>query len=161
MREYILCGANMTVLGTTTLAAFRPPAAGRSISVSEIRVSQSGTSTSQQLAIAIQMRASAYPTMLSQTPEACHRLDTASVLVGGSLAAAGQCGINASAEGAGSVTTIVQEGFNNLTGWLWLPTDPGKCIVVESGSALAFAVKLQTVPTTLTGWNVTVRYSEL
>lgn len=161
MSEYILSGANMTILGTTTLLAFRPPASGRSIMVSEIRVSQSGSSTSQQLSVALQLQASAYPTMVSQTPLPCYRLDAPSVLTGGTLASAGQAGKNASAENAGAVTKLVEEGFNNLSGWLWLPTDDAKCIVIDSGSSLAFGVRLTTAPSVLTGWHATMRFREL
>ena len=79
-------------------------------------------------------------------------------ITGGTSGAAGTAGTDASAEGAGAVTTIVPDGFNNLNGWLWVPTPEERIIV---GPDQAVVLKIVGTPTVLTNWSAGLTYSEL
>ena len=56
------------------------------------------------------------------------------------------------------MTAISSEGFNNLNGWLWVPTPEERLWV---GPDQAVIIKIRGTPTTLTGWNATLTYLEV
>src|ERR1043166_3942519 len=118
------CGVSMenaTITGASTLVFINP---GTTMSLEILRAwaSQSGTTTSAQVRIALARQVTAFPTLTSATPRALKDRDPASAITGGTAGAAGTCGVNASAEGAGAKTILVPDAFNNLNGWLWVPT---------------------------------------
>lgn len=161
MREYTLSGKNMTIVGSNTLA-FLNPAAGRAIEITQVDVSQFGTAVAQQIGIEVGTKVSAFPTLVSTTPAKTKGSDAVSSIVGGTAGAAGTGGVNASAEGAGAITTTWPDAFNNLTPWLWTPMSTlGQTVVIAGQDAVGFYVKLQMTPTTLTGWNVVIGYREI
>jgi hypothetical protein len=161
-QAYTVSGANLTVVADATLLVVRAATAissrGSRLEVLRISVNQQGTSTSQQLGIICAQKASAFGTYVSVTPAPLAVGTVASAIAGSTSNAAASCGVNASVEGAGTVTTMWSDGFNNLNGYLWIPT-PEERVTVEPD--LTFIVKLRGTPTTLTGWNMTLTFREL
>jgi hypothetical protein len=147
---YVVSMDNQTVVADATLIIVRTAAAAATrasrIRVHRVAVSQQGTSVSQQLGVILGVKASAFGTYTSTTPTPLNY---------GSAATAGT---DASAEGAGAVTTIIPEGFNNLSGYLYIPTPEERLTI---GVDTAFVVKLRGTPTTLTGWNASLVYEEV
>ena len=161
-QTYAVTMSNQTVVADATLVIVRAATAyasrGSILEVLRIMVSQQGTSTSQQLGIICGQKASAFGTYTSTTPAPLAIGTVASAIAGGTAGAAATSGTDASAEGAGTVTETWTEGFNNLNGYLWVPTPEERVII---GPDLAFIVKLRGTPTTLTGWNATLVFQEL
>lgn len=159
---YTVAMDNQTVVADATLIIVRAATAvtsrGSILEVLRVTVSQQGTSTSQQLGVILGQKASAFGTYTSATPAPQVIGGPASGIAGGTTGAAATAGTDASAEGAGTVTTTHPEGFNNLSGFLWVPTPEERIIVPPD---IAFIVKLRGTPTTLTGWNATLTFREL
>lgn len=156
---YTITMANATVVADATLIIVRAAAAITSraslLEILRITVTQQGTATSQQLGVILGQKASAFGTYVSTTPAPLVLGGVAASITGGTAGAASTAGTNASAEGAGAVTTTHTEGFNNLSGFLWVPTPEERIIIPPDA---AFIVKLRGTPTTLTGWNATLTY---
>jgi hypothetical protein len=159
-REYTIQAGNLTVLGNNTMAFINPASPGFTLEILRVIVSQSGTAVSQQQRIQFHTQASTFPTLVSATPSKTKIGDPVSQITGATTGAAGTCGVNASAEGAGAQTSVYQDNFNNLNGFLWVATPP-ETFMVNATTAAGFGVKLLSTPTTLTGWSVTVVYREL
>lgn len=161
-QAYNIVMENQTVVADATLIILRAATAWSSraslLEVLRITVSQQGTSISQELGIILAQKASAFGTYTSTTPSPLAIGTVASAIAGSTSGAASSAGTDASAEGAGAVTTIHAEGFNNLSGFLWVPTPEERILI---GPDLAFIVKLRGTPTTLTGWNAILTFQEL
>jgi hypothetical protein len=159
---YVIPMDNQTVVADGTLIIVRTAAAlatrASVIELLRVTVSQQGTSTSQQLGVICGIKASAFGTYTSTAPVVLATGTVASGIAGGTAGAAATSGTDASAEGAGAVTTIWSEGFNNLNGYLWVPT-PEERVIINPDTA--FIVKLRGTPTTLTGWNAGLWFREL
>ena len=160
--KYTISMENQTIVADATLIILRAAAAISSraslLEIERITVSQQGTATPQQLGVILAQKASAFGTYTSTTPSPHIVGGPASGITGSTSGAAAGAGTDASAEGAGTVTNLHTEGFNNLSGFLWVPTPEERIIV---GIDLAFIVKLRGTPTTLTGWNATLMFSEI
>jgi hypothetical protein len=160
---YVVSGDAITVAAAPTLVLINPPAGGatgRGIEILRAYASQRANATSAQQGIALGSKVTAFPTLTSATPAKVAPHDDISVIVGGTAGAAGTCGINASAEGAGAYTAVVSDNFNVLNGYLWVPT-PAETFVYMPGSTSAFALKFTSTPGTLTSWSFGVVYREL
>ena len=161
-QTYTVTMENQTVVADETFIIVRAATAwssrGSLLEVLRITVDQQGTSTSQQLGIILGQKASAFGTYTSTTPAPSSIGSVASAIAGSTSGAAASAGTDASAEGAGTVTTMGSYGFNNLNGFLWVPTPEERIWI---GPDLAFIVKLRGTPTTLTGWNAVLTFSEL
>lgn len=159
---YIVTMANQTIIADSEMITIRAATAWSSraslLEILRITVSQSGTSTSQQLAVRCGLKASAFGTFTSTTPAPTVIGSVASAIAGSTSNAASSSGTDASANGAGTLTVLWQEGFNNLNGYLWVPTPEERVLV---GPDLTFLVQLQGTPTTLTGWDATLVFREL
>ena len=153
---------NQTVVADETLVCLRAATAWSSraslLEVLRVEVGQSGTSTSQELGIILGQKVSAFGTFTSTTPAPKNIGGVASGITGSTSVAAASCGTDASAEGAGAVTTSIVSGFNNLNGYLWVPTPEERIWI---GPDLAWVVKLRGTPTTLTGWHCYVTFREV
>lgn len=158
---YTIVMDQQTVVADETLICLRAATAwasrGSLLTILECRVSQSGTSTSQELGIKLAQKASAFGTFTSTTPSPLAVGGVASAIAGSTSVAAASAGTDASAEGAGTVTDILVDAFNNLNGWLYVPVPEARITV---GPDLTFIVKLIGTPTTLTGWNATLTFLE-
>lgn len=161
-QTYVVTMDNQTVVADETLIILRAATAyasrGSVLEVVRISVTQHGTSTSQQLGVICGSKVSAFGTYTSTTPQPQRLGSVASAIAGSTSNAAASSGTDASAEGGGAVTTMWTDGFNNLNGYLWVPTPEERVIV---GIDLTFVVKLRGTPTTLTGWNASLTFIEL
>jgi hypothetical protein len=160
-REYIISGSNITVANQAVSLVVVMPPAGSVIEILRCWISQHANATSAQQRVLLGMKASAFQTVVSATPGLLKSGDPVSGIVGvaGSIAA-GKCGINASAEGAGTLTAIINDAFNVLNGYLWIPT-PRETFIISGGSNLAFTMQFSAAPATLTGWNFGVTFAEI
>ena len=160
--RYTVAMVDQTIVADATLVIIRTAAAlttrASIISVLRAAVSQRGTATSQQLGVLIGTKAAAFGTYSSTTPNPHVLGGAASGIAGGTAGAAATSGTDASAEGAGAVTTLLEDGFNNLNGWLWVPT-PEERILVPTDTAVI--VKIVGTPTTLTGWDAYLTFEEI
>lgn len=159
-REYVVKGSNITVVNAICTLIIINPVAGTVIEIIRAWVSQHANATSAQQRIHLGTKATAFGTYTAATPEKIKTGDPASGITGGTAGAAGTAGINASAEGGGTLTEKIPDAFNVLNGWLWIPT-PNETIMVRAADSLAFVMHFPAAPTTLTGWNFGVVYREL
>jgi hypothetical protein len=159
---YTVAMANQTIAADATLVIIRTAAAvgtrASNIKIHRAWVSQIGTETSDQLGIILGQKASAFGTYTSTTPSPHFLAGGASGIAGGTSGAAATAGTDASAEGAGTVTALITEGFNNLNGWLWVPT-PEERVLVPTDTAII--LKIIGTPGTLTGWCAGITYEEM
>lgn len=161
MREFTVSAGGITVAGATTLV-FINPAAAPNVNIEILRnwIGQSANATSAQQRAQLETQVTAFPTLTSATPAKLKRADAVSVITGGTAGAAGTAGTNASAEGAGSKTAILDDTFNVLNGWLHVPT-PAETIVMPAGSASGYGLFLPVAPGTLTNWAFGVAFREV
>ena len=159
---YSVTMQNQTIVADATLVIIHTDSTvgtgGSNIMLLRAWVGQIETETSQQLGIMIAQKASAFGTYTSTTPVGHFIGGRASGIIGGTAGAEGTAGTDASAEGAGTVTPIIYDGFNNLNGWLWVPT-PEERIIVPTDTAII--LKIVGTPTTLTGWSAGITYTEI
>ena len=165
---YTITTGAVTISAATTLICIRPNTT-TPIKVVRCTLSQRGTATSEQARVQLGRKASAYATGLTsinigggtQPLLAKHsENDPASSITGGTSAAAGTAGTASTSEGAGAFTPVVDEAFNNLTGFVWVP-QPGEEIVFAPGSLEAFVMRVPTAPTGTTNWHASVTFEEI
>lgn len=159
---YSVVMKDQTIIASSDMVIIRT-AAAIGTRASNIRIlrawcSQNTTETSQQLGIQLCIQASAFGTYTSTTPTPHVLGGNASGISGGTAGAAATAGTDASANAAGTKTTILADGFNNLNGWLWVPT-PEERIVVPVDTAIVLA--MIGTATTLDNWNAGITYEEL
>ena len=160
-REYTVGALNVTVTGAVDLAqVFVNPGATCSLEFLRAWASQAANATSAQQSVALRTQVTAFPTLTSATPRKLKLLDPVSAITGATSGAAGTSGVNASVAGAGAKAEVVDDNFNVLNGWLWVPT-PRETIVMNASASSGFGVYFPVQPTTLTSWSYGVTYSEL
>lgn len=158
---YSVTMQNQTIVADATLVIIHTDSTlatgGSNIEILRAWVGQIETETSQQLGVMLALKASAFGTYTSTTPQGHFVGGRVSGIVGGTAGAEGTAGTDASAEGAGTVTPIIYDGFNNLNGWLYVPV-PEERIWVPADTAII--LKIVGTPTTLTGWSAGITYIE-
>jgi hypothetical protein len=159
-REYVVGGGGFTLANQAVTLAFINPAATVGFEVLRCAAGQTGTATSAQQRVQKNTQVTAFPTLVTATPSKTKFGDPASGITGNTTGAAGTAGINASAEGAGAKTIIDHDTFNNLNGYLWVPT-PREIVVMGAGIASGFGLHLPVAPGSLTNWQVAVTFGEL
>lgn len=168
MREFLLTSnsatttTGLTVAGATTLN-FINPSASPNVNIGYIRhwVGQSANVVSANQRIQLATQVTAFPTLTGATPRKTKLADpNVSVIVSGTAGAAGTCGINASAEGAGTKTSMWDDTFNVVNGFLRVNT-PTEMEVVPAGFASGVNLWFPTAPGTTSGWNWGECYAEL
>lgn len=152
--NYSLTGAGLTLANAVVTLTFVNPIAAPNVDLSFRRfwIGQSNTTTyvgNQRVQLNTQV--TAFPTLVSATPAKLYNADAASVITGATTGAAGTCGVNASAEGAGAKTVIWADTFSPANGWLMVLT-PDEYIEMSSGSANGLGMHLPVAATTLTNW---------
>jgi hypothetical protein len=164
MRRYTILGENMTVGTGLVLAAFQTAAtvsaAGR-IDIRRVEITQSGSTTSAQIRAAFSTRDTAgtlttstvTPAPFSPVTGPASGLSGNTSVIGGTA----RVGINSSADSGGAYTNHFVTNFNNLCGYLWVPT-PEEIIVVPPSTV--WCVRLLATPATTTGWTILVVYDE-
>jgi hypothetical protein len=150
-REYVVSAAGFTVVNAVCSIICAMPSATIGFEVIRAWVGQSANATSAQQRIQMVTKVTAFQTVTTMTPSKLKITDPTSGIVGATTIAAGKCGYNASAEGAGAVTVLWEDCFNVLNGWLWVPT-PNETIIMPAASASAFALYFPVAPVTLTNW---------
>lgn len=170
MREFAISSQSattttgLTVAGATTLI-FVNPAAAPNVNIEFLRftVGQAANATSAQQRVQGVTQVTAFPTLTNVTPAKLKKADpNASVITGATNGAAGTCGINASAEGAGAKTPTqdLDETFNVLNGYLRAP-GAAETLIMPAGFASGFGLWFPTAPGTLTGWNFGLTFREV
>src|SRR5678809_1314550 len=117
MSVYSVTMQNQTIVADATLVIIHTDSTlssgGSNIIIHRAWVGQQASETSDQLGIILGLKASAFGTYTSTTPQAQFIGGRASGIAGGTAGAEGTAGTDASAEGAGTVTPIIYDGFNN------------------------------------------------
>jgi type II secretory pathway component GspD/PulD (secretin) len=153
---------NQTIIANSDMVFIRTAAAlaSRASNIMILRAwcGQTATETSEQLGIQLAVQASAFGTYTSTTPAVHMPGANASGIAGGTAGAAATAGTDASTNAAGTKTPIIVDGFNNLNGWLWVPT-PEERIVLPVDTAIVLA--MIGTATTLTNWSAGISYQEL
>ena len=160
-KEYSVGGDGLTITGASTLVFLNPTSApDPNYYILRLWTSQSGTSTSAMQRVQIETQVALFPNLTSAMPRQLKTGDSvASLLVGGTAGAAGTVGINASAELNGTKTVRYGDNFNNLNGYLWVPT-PREQISMASGFLSGLGLFLPAAPGTLTNWATGMNYAE-
>ena len=161
-RVFSVTMRDQTVVADATLVILRAAAslgtAGSKLRLLRAWAGQHGTATPQNLGIQIARKESAFGTYTSATPASHEPGGPASSISGGTSGAAATAGTDASAEGAGTVTPVIHEGFNNLNGYVWIPTLEEQIIINPD---IAVILKLVGTPATLTNWEAGMTFEEL
>jgi hypothetical protein len=151
---YSVTAGGITLANTLTTMIFVNPAAGPNLDLGFRRfwVGQSNNMASAQQRVQLNTQVTAFPaTLVSATPTKLNNADSASIITGGTVGAAGTAGINSSAEGAGAKTAIWADTFNVVNGWLLVLT-PDEIISMSAGSASGLGLNFPVAATTLTNW---------
>jgi hypothetical protein len=150
---YSLSAGGITLANqAVTLTFVNPPAAPNlDLKFRRFWINQSNNMTSVNLRWQINTQVTAFPTLVSQAPNKLAVADSASLITGATTGAAGTCGINASAEGAGTKTVIYADSFNTTNGALLVLT-PEELIEQCSGATSGLGMHLPVAPGTLTNW---------
>ncbi len=158
-REYIVKFTDQTVAGAITVLFANPPA-GRAIELVKVQLNQRGSTTSEMIGVSLGFKGTAFPTLVSATPEKTKSGDPSSYITGNTTGAAGTSGVIASTEGAGTFTEKIPDSFLNVQGYLWTPVARER-LIVAGADALALAVKLRNTPTGTTLWSGSLTFAEL
>ena len=159
---YSVTMQNQTIIASSDMVIIRT-AAAIGTRASNIRIlrawcSQNATETSEQLGILLGLQATAFGTYTATTPTPHVLGGAASGITGGTAGAAATAGTDASANAAGTKTPLIYDGFNNLNGWLWVPT-PLEYIYVTAGLTVTLA--MIGTATTLTNWCAGLTFEEM
>jgi hypothetical protein len=153
---------NQTIIASGELVTIRTASAigTRASNIRLLRAwcGQIDTETSQQLGIMLAIQATAFGTFTATTPVPHVLGGAASGIAGGTAQAAATAGTDSSANAAGAKTPIITDGFNNLTGWLWVPT-PEERIIVPVDTCIVLA--MIGTATALNNWSAGITFEEL
>lgn len=162
MREFSISAGGVTTVSATTLIFIMPAAAPNpNLEFLRFWVGQSANATSAQQRIELATKGSVFPTITSATPVKLKPADpNASGITGATTGGQGNCGTNASAEGAGTQTVVWDDAFNVLNGWLHVPT-PAETRVMPAGFASGLELYFPVAPGTSTNWAFGLVYREI
>ena len=119
---------------------------------------QDANETSEQLGVQICQQVTAFGTFTATTPSPHFIGGNASGITGGTAQAAANSGTDSSANAAGTKTPIIVDSFNNLNGWLWVPT-PSEYIYVTAGLTVTLA--MIGTATNLNNWSAGMTFEEM
>ena len=150
--------------GTLSLIVISTAAAGAAaekVRPLRLEISQKGTTTLQMIDGEMATRDTAVTvTATATTPKNIQPIGGAVSGLTGNTAPVGgtaRSGTNCSVDSGGTFVDVWPFAFANLNGYLWVPT-PEEMIVVPASTI--FVVRFLTVPTTLTGWNISMILAE-
>ena len=155
-------GRGTTLLGSTPGAntlLFINPKSDCGIEILRVWATQEDVNTSDQQPFQLVTQVTAFPTLTTFTPIRMDIGGPISQIIGGTAGAAGTCGINASAEGAGAKTILFQGAFNILSGFLWVPAR--ERIILPRNAASGFGLYFPAAPATVANWSAGLVYEEL
>lgn len=159
-REYIVSAGGLTLANAQVTLVFINPSATQGIEILRAWCGQTGTATSAQQRVQYNTQPTAFPTLTSATPTKTKLNDPTSGITGGTAGAAGTTGVNASAEGAGAKANIVSDTFNNLNGYLWVPT-PRETVQLSAALAQGYGFGLPVAAGSLSNWQAGITYGEM
>lgn len=160
MREFSVSANNVTISSNTLAYVHAAAAVSCNLEILRAWAAQSGSTTSGQCMIQHVTQVTAFPTLAAATPAPLKQQDQISRIVSSTNGAAGTAGTNATAEGAGAKTIIWTDAFNNLNGYLWVPT-PRETQVNPAGSASGYGIYLPTAPASLVNWAAGLIFAEV
>lgn len=126
MRSYTINMNAVAVTGAITLLQYKA-GSSNTAKILRVQVTQSNQTSSAQQTVAI-LRKSGAATVTSYTPRLIDPGDSAA---GGAGSTTGT-GTNASGEGTNG-DILLEQDFNVLNGWLYLPTPEERIIIAPSG----------------------------
>ncbi len=158
-RAYSVVMENQTIIADGTAVSVHVSTEG---SVEFLRgwAGQDANATSAQEVLMIGSQASAFGTLTGAVPAPLDQGGPISQIVSGTAQAAGTSGTDASAEAAGAFVVLLQDAFNVLNGFLWVPT-PKEVVIFPANSALATVLKFLGTPANLNNWHAGLNYGEL
>ncbi len=159
-RTYHVTAGGITLANQAVTLVFINPDSDATIDILRCWVGQSANATSAQQRVQLVTQVTAFPTVTSTEPTKADLKEQISTIIGGTVGAAGTCGTNASAEGAGAKTVLIEDAFNVLNGWLWVAT-PEERLVLNASAASGFGLHLPVAAGTLTNWSFGVTFREL
>lgn len=153
--------ASTLTSGTGTILFLNPPAS-RSLRLMRVVMGQVGTETADALVAQLFRQVTSFPTLVTTNAQLAKRdpNDSNSALTLTTTGAAGTAGVNASAEGAGAKTPVLDlPGFLNTAGLdFWFP--PESRIVLPAGDTSGLGLRFPTAPASLTGWSASFTWEE-
>jgi tripartite-type tricarboxylate transporter receptor subunit TctC len=159
---YTVTMSSQTIIADSEMITIRAATAYSSrasvLQILRMSCGQTSSTTSAQLSVRWGLKASAFGTFTSTTPAPTAIGTVASAITGSTSNAASSAGTDSSANGAGTLTVLGQEAFNNLNGWLWVPTPEERIWI---GPDLTFVLQLQGTPSALSGWNASLTFQEM
>lgn len=167
MREFAVSTSAITVAGTTSLVGISA-ATAPNVNIEFLRywVGQNANATSAQQRIEIVTQAGSLPNFTGATPSKLKPADpNASVITSNAMntawasGAQSGAGVNASAENGGTKTSVWDDAFNVLNGWLHVPTPPETRVLPASFTACQ-SLYFVSQPATLTGWAFGIVFRE-
>ncbi len=159
-REYVISAAGITLANQPVSLIFINPGTTVALEILRMWIGQSANATSAQQRVQVARQPTSFPTLTSFTPAKLKQNDPVSQITGATNGAAGTCGINASAEGAGSKSVVFEDAFNVLNGWLWVPT-PNETIIMAPAATSGLSLFLPVAAATLTNWAFGMVFREL
>lgn len=157
-RLYALQFENQTLNTGSILAAIQTAAAnaaGARHTLKRLEISQSGSTTLQQIRGEIATRDTAGTlTVASKAPSPYRLANGPASGISGNTAPAGgtaRSGIISSADSGGTYTTLDPFNFPNLAGYFWQPTPEQE---IQIPASTLYVVRFLAAPTTLTGWTM-------
>ncbi len=158
-REYIVSAGGLSLANQAVTLVFINPSTTQGFEVLRAWCGQTGIAVSAQQRVQYNTQVTAFPTLVTATPSKTKMNDPTSGIVGGTAGAAGTCGVNASAEGAGAKSNIVSDTFNNLNGYLWVPT-VRETVILSANLASGYGLHLPVAAGSLTNWQMGVTFGE-
>ena len=152
--QTIIANSEMVTITAATAVTSR----AHTIRILRAWCGQGATETSEQLGVQIVSQVTAFGTFTAATPAPMFLGGNASGIAGGAAQAAATSGTDASANAAGTKVTLIADSFNNLNGWLWVPT-PEERIYVSAGQTITLA--MVGTATTLTNWTAGMTFEEM
>lgn len=158
---YSISSGGITIANQAVTLAFLNVDSDTVIEILRCWVGYAVNATSEMLRVQLVSQVTAFPTLTSFTPLPHIIAGPVSRIAGGTAGAAGTCGINASAEGAGAKTILIEDAFNVLNGYLWVPTEKEGPITLRASGSSGFGLHLPAAPASLTDWAFGITYREL
>jgi hypothetical protein len=159
---YSVVMKDQTIIANSEMVTIRTAAAltTRAANIRILRAwcSQGANETSEQLGVQIVVQASAFGTFTSTAPVPHTAGGAASGISGGTAQAAATSGTDSSANAAGTKTVIIADSFNNLNGWLWVPT-PEERLLVPVNTCITLA--MVGTATALGNWTAGITFEEV
>jgi hypothetical protein len=160
---YTVTMKNVTLVTTGPTAqtlVFINPGSTASLRLLRAWCGQGGSASPQNLDVALVSQPTGFPTLTSTAPVAISIIDPAAKITGGTAGAAGTAGTNASAEGSGTKSILIYDSFNNLNGWVYVPT-PEERITFSASGSTGLGLYLATAATSATNWTAGIEYEEI